>query len=222
MSSNNTKKIRDLPVRLFHWLLVIAIGVAYYSVEFSGNMDHHFYAGYVVLTLIAFRIMWGFFGTRYARFSSFFFPISEIKAYASKMLQKNSTPHAGHNPLGALSAIALMLVVLFQAVSGLFASDGDFLFGPLSEKISYSLSDTITELHELNMNLIWGLAGLHLAAVLFYQFFKKQNIIGAMFSGRKKELDGDTEEIANSKLKLAVPMVAAMAAVVYWISQQGY
>ena len=63
MSSENTKKIWDLPTRLFHWLLLTSIGFAYYSVEFSGNMDHHFYAGYTVLTLIIFRIIWGFVGT---------------------------------------------------------------------------------------------------------------------------------------------------------------
>jgi cytochrome b len=214
------KKIRvwDLPVRLFHWLLVVLIAVSIITQEIGGNaMDWHFRAGYAVLTLIAFRLVWGLVGTRYARFSDFIHGPSPIIAYLRGSDAGSGEKYHGHNPVGSLSVFALLGVILIQAVSGLFANDDIASEGPLVKFISKDLSDRFTWFHtEVSAWVIYFLIGLHILAIAYYYVAKKKDLVTPMFTG-DKEIDGDAPSANDSwRMQLiAAGILAVCAAGVY-------
>ncbi|HYC41840.1 MAG TPA: cytochrome b/b6 domain-containing protein [Noviherbaspirillum sp.] len=215
------KKVRvwDLPTRLFHWVLAGLLVVSVVTQYIGGNaMEWHFRAGYAVLTLVAFRILWGFVGPRYARFSSFLYGPSTILGYVrGKDVSRNRI--LGHNPLGSLAVFALLAVVLAQAVSGLYANDDIAWDGPLVKFISKELSDKITWFHtDVSATVIFVLVGLHLLAILFYRFVKKRNLVRAMVTG-DDEVDFDAVPANDSwgMRLLALAILAACAGVVYYV-----
>ncbi|MDB5821988.1 MAG: cytochrome [Herminiimonas sp.] len=181
------KKIRvwDLPLRLFHWTLVILIAVSIVSQKIGGNaMSLHFYAGYAALSLVLFRIVWGFIGPRTARFSDFVAGPTRVIAYLRGTDGSAVRTYLGHNPLGSWSVLALLTIVLSQALSGLFANDDIASEGPMVKFVSKELSDRITWFHkDVSGNLIYFFIGLHLAAVAWYFFRKRQNLVLPMFTG---------------------------------------
>lgn len=220
--------IWDLPTRLFHWLLVIAIGYAWFAVDILEDMEQHFYAGYTALTLILFRIIWGLIGSYHSRFKNFPLSIKNIKTY-SKSLFTNKTDtqpqnYLGHNPLGALSSIAIIGIILLQTLSGLFANDEYYVYGPLAESISSNLSAFITEVHEFNFNIIATLIGLHIIAIAYYQWVKKQKLIAAMVHGKKtiaaKEITQDADVTKAKKPAsniLALFILLLIATAIYFL-----
>ncbi len=185
--SNDSTRIWDIPVRLFHWTLVGVVAFSIYTGLNGGfnEMDWHMTSGYCVLGLITFRIMWGFAGSTYSRFSSFIKP-TRVVPYATSLFAGDHQPHAGHNPLGALSVIAILLALLVQAGTGLFSNDDIMLEGPLFHLVSKDLSDQLTTIHHYNTWVIYGLIGLHVAAILFYEIVKRERLILAMITGRKR------------------------------------
>jgi cytochrome b len=184
-------RVWDWPVRLFHWLLVIAIIGLFVTGKVGGNwMEWHEKIGYFVLGLILFRVVWGFVGTYHARFVNFVRGPKTIIAYTKSLFKKDSPRHLGHNPMGAISVLAFLLVVGFQAISGLFADDDIMLRGPYASMVGSEWSGFITKLHKWNSDLILILIGIHIAAILFYMFVKKDNLIKAMFTGKKSSADG--------------------------------
>lgn len=210
-------RVWDLPVRLFHWILVALVVTSFVTQQIGGNaMQWHFRAGYATLTLILFRIAWGLVGPRYARFSDFLRGPSAIRAYLSG---RSTIVSPGHNPLGSLSVLAMLLVLLFQALAGLFANDDIANEGPLVKFISKEWSDQATWLHtEIGATLILLLVGLHLAAIAWYLLRKKQNLIVPMISG-DKNLD-DSLPSANDGWRmrlLAAVLLAICAGVVYLV-----
>jgi cytochrome b len=188
----NMKKIIrvwDLPIRLFHWLLVLCIVGSFVSVNIGGNaMQWHTYFGYSVLTLLIFRIIWGFIGSTHARFISFFPSKKAILAY----LQGSSPRVLGHNPVGALSVFALLFVLCVQVVTGLFVDDEIAFQGPLAKYVSSSVSSFLSQIHEGNQVVIYTLITIHIAAIWFYKKFKGENLIKPMISG-DKEIDPSEE-----------------------------
>lgn len=213
-------RIWDLPTRLFHWTLAILIATSIITQSIGGNaMEWHFLSGYAVLTLIAFRIVWGLVGTRYARFSDFFYGPSTIGAYLLDAGRTLREKYHGHNPLGSLSVFALLGVILLQALSGLFANDDIASEGPLVKFISKAVSDRFTWFHaQLNAYLIYALVGLHIAAVAYYYFRKKKNLVMPMITG-DKEVDADVPAANDSWAirLLATAIFAACAAAVYYL-----
>lgn len=185
------KKVRvwDLPLRLFHWALAVLIVVAVVTQNIGGNaMEWHFRAGYAVLALLAFRLLWGLVGSRYARFASFLYGPSTIVGYIRGRRQAG----AGHNPLGALAVFALLGVLLLQAVGGMLSNDDIASEGPLVKFISKDLSDQITWWHtEVGSLLIYVLVGLHVLAILYYRIIRRRNLVAAMITG-DQEVDTDT------------------------------
>lgn len=215
--SDNKKLIWDIPTRIFHWAIAITLFYSWYSITQEGNLDRHFISGFVALGLILFRVIWGFVGPRYARFASCIYKPSELVAYVKTLFNREGGKYAGHNPLGALSVFALLLVILFQAVSGLFADDEFYYFGPLNDYISSGMAGKITQLHYANVNIIIGLAALHIVAILFYQLYKKENLIIAMITGKKRDDQGRYEAISGSLLLRAVILAVIVFAIVYGI-----
>ncbi len=188
-------RVWDIPIRLFHWLLVLAVIGLFVSGKLGGNwMEWHQRLGAFVLGLILFRLVWGFTGSFHARFVNFVRGPATAWAYLRAMIRKDPTAdlpaYSGHNPLGALSVVAMLLVIGFQAVSGLFADDDILSSGPYAASVSKEVSDWLTKLHKLNSDLILILIGVHISAILFYVLVKKENLLKAMFTGKKSKPDG--------------------------------
>ena len=207
------KLIWDLPIRIVHWLLTVLIFGAWYSVTVANNMELHMLIGQTILCLLVFRVVWGFVGTRYAKFSSFVFGPRTIVAYARTLLSRSGAGHAGHNPLGFLAVFAMLLLIGVQVTTGLFATDGDFYEGPLNNLVSGRTGREITDIHYANFDVLAIMIAIHIAAIFFYLLYKRENLISPMFTGKKA---GDAlEAIGGSKLGLAVGVLAACAAGVY-------
>ncbi len=209
----NKHLIWDFPTRLFHWLLVAGITAQWLTGEYLDDaIDWHFTIGYCVLGLIIFRILWGFLGTRYAKFSSL--PLNPRHAldYARSLPDKHSKPHAGHNPVGSWMVLIMLLAVLLQAVSGLFVSDEIFSEGPYRSVASKAVLEVMEFIHFNLFDVLLILIGLHVSAALFYQLYKKQAIITAMFSGKKTV---EASPINGSRLLTALITAAIVAGAVY-------
>jgi cytochrome b len=207
------RQVWDWPVRLFHWALVFAfvgafvtnkLGVRYFS--------YHVWCGYAVIVLVVFRILWGVFGTRHARFVNFVQgPIGVLK-YLSAVGRGRRTRYVGHNPLGAMMVIFLIFTLAVQAGLGLFASDEIFNIGPLYGVVSKSVSLQLTSLHRKFFYWIAAAVLLHIAAVLFHVVFKREALIRAMFTGGKAgHVVRPEEVIGSSRGWLAVTLFVAVA-----------
>lgn len=227
MIGNNQAKLRvwDLPVRLFHWTLVVLIAVSYFTGRWGGDwMKFHFWSGYAILTLILFRIAWGFVGSTTARFSSFIKGPSAGIAHLRELLSRHVPRDAGHNPVGGLMVVLLLLAVLAQVTAGLFSADTDTgtVTGPLARLVTDPWIDKATAFHAYWINILLILVGLHVLAVLAYLVVKKQNLIGAMFTGRKP-MDHvvppgtPPPRLAFAPTRLAVSILIVSAAIVYFI-----
>ena len=142
----------DVPTRVFHWLLVLSFCGAYLTAESERYRDIHLVLGYTLLGLIGFRLLWGFFGTRYAQFRSFLFKPGEIAAYALSLLKGKPAHYIGHNPLGSVAIWLLLGLVVLSCVSGVL------LFQDIG-------GDALEELHEFTSNTILVIVLLHIAGV---------------------------------------------------------
>lgn len=215
----NLKLLRvwDLPTRLFHWLLVSLFAFSWASAEVGGNfMEYHMLSGYAVLGLVMFRLTWGFVGSATARFSHFIRGWKGMKAYLGSQFRPGATPFIGHNPLGGWMVIAMLMLLLVQAATGLFANDDIATEGPLYHLISKDWSDALTELHEGVFNVLLGLAVLHIAAIASYLLFKGDNLVRPMLTGRK-EVPAETPEPRMVSAWRALPLAAAAILAVYWL-----
>ncbi len=178
--------IWDLPVRLFHWALVVLLVISWTTAEIGGNaMTYHLWSGYTILTLILFRLLWGFWGSTHARFNDFVRGPRAAIRYARALLQGETPLYPGHNPLGGWMVILLLLVLSIQAGTGLFANDDIAVEGPLYPWVSKAGSDFLTQLHKLNFNILLILVSLHVLAALVYLVAKGENLIVPMLTGRK-------------------------------------
>ncbi|UCV22061.1 cytochrome b/b6 domain-containing protein [Ferribacterium limneticum] len=210
----NSQRIRlwDLPTRLFHWLLALAVIAAIVSGQLGGKLiDLHGKIGLAIIGLIAFRIVWGFAGSTYARFAQFFPTPAKIKVYL-----KGEWRGVGHNPLGGLSVFSLIFLLTVQVLSGLFANDDIAFVGPLFELIDKSLSDRLSGIHELLSNVLIALVVLHVVAVAFHGHFKKDNLVKPMITGWKEGVSGESAK--GGGMVALVVAVSIAGAVVYGAS----
>jgi cytochrome b len=220
------KKIRiwDLPTRVFHWSLAFSVLAAIVAAKIGGNaMDWHFRLGYLALSLVIFRLLWGMVGPHYARFSNFVPSPGKLLTYIKKTgkAQALSEPSHGHNPLGALSVLAMLGIIFLQTISGLFSNDDIASEGPLIKFISKQTSDQVSWLHsQVSGNLIYALISLHLLAICFYYFKKKENLITPMLTG-DKHLDANITAAKDtwSVRILALSCALVCAAAVYGLQQ---
>jgi cytochrome b len=217
-------RIWDAPVRLIHWLMVLLIAVSWRTAQ-SGQMEYHRYSGYALLGLLIFRIYWGFVGSSTARFASFVKGPRTILAYLRQTrgrVEGHQPAVPGHNPLGALSVIALLSLLIAQVVLGLFAVDVDGIeSGPLSVYVSFEFGRTCAQLHGKVFDLLIWFIGLHVAAVLFYLLYKRENLIATMLHGRRAY----PNEVAPQVTFVSVTRMLCgivLAAVVVWMVARAF
>lgn len=184
--THNRVLIWDAPVRLFHWALATCVVVSVVSGMTGGNaMQIHLWSGYAILSLVVFRLLWGFAGSSYARFADFLYGPRAVWDFARTLFNREPSHYAGHNPMGGWMVIAMLVLLLFQASTGLFSNDDIVTEGPLAHLINKATSDWLTTLHKINSKIIIALAVTHVAAVLFHLLVKRENLIVAMISGYK-------------------------------------
>jgi cytochrome b len=215
-------RVWDAPVRLFHWIVVVLVGTSWVTAE-----DHlltvHLWSGVALLTLVIFRVAWGFLGSTTARFSNFVAPPRSVFGYVRALMRGDKPLYAGHNPAGGWMVIALLAMLTIQAVIGLFANDDIHFNAPLSMLISRDASDSLTDLHGRLFNLVLLLVWIHVVAVFFYRFVKGEDLLVPMLTGTKPA----TSVPAGVALKfgryylalfLFFAAIAAVAAV-WWLVQ---
>ncbi|ABM62091.1 cytochrome b/b6 domain-containing protein [Halorhodospira halophila] len=186
MSERQRVFIWDLPTRLFHWGLVLALGLSWYSAEQGlSGWDLHKWSGYAVLTLVLFRILWGFVGSETARFRDFLAGPRTVGRYLVGWW-RDRTPSRGHNPLGGWAVIVLLALVLAQAVTGLFATDDILRSGPLTGWVGSDLERTMTRLHTQIFDVLLILVTFHVAAIAVYRWVRGERLLVAMISGYKR------------------------------------
>ncbi len=176
-------KVWDLPTRVFHWLLVLLFGVMWYTGK-QGVFNIHILCGEAVAVLILFRLFWGFVGSDTARFSHFISGPRTIVRYLKGEISEAQQP--GHNPLGALMVIALLIVLLAQVITGFFSADIDSFLddGPLAHLIGEA-AQSVTLVHKQLFNGLLVLVAVHLLAIMVYAFSHKPHLVRAMLTGKK-------------------------------------
>lgn len=214
----HTIRVWDLPTRLFHWALALCVIGLVITANVGGNwMTWHGRLGYVVLSLLLFRIIWGFVGGHWSRFSSFLYGPAAVLAH----LRGDARPEhrAGHNPLGMLSVFALIAVLLLQVSTGLVADDEIAFSGPLVGLVSGDTVSQATRYHKsIGKLLLIALVAVHILAILFYLRFKKDNLVRPMVLGDKQvssPLPSAQDSMASRLLALVI--WAACGAAVYWL-----
>ena len=213
-------RIWDLPTRTFHWVLAACVVGSIVSAKIGGNaMVWHFRFGYVVFTLLAFRILWGLVGGRWSRFASFIYAPATTLRYLRGGSRAHEHHDVGHNPLGAFSVFGLLAILAAQVGTGLFADDEIANTGPLIKFVSGATSLLLTKWHKtFGQWIIISLVLLHVAAILFYLLKKKQNLVRPMLSGDKvlpANVPASADHVRSRGLALA--LVAACGAVVAWV-----
>ena len=179
-------KVWDLPLRIFHWLLVVSFGVAYLTED--DMLDLHVWAGYLVLALLAFRLVWGFIGNPYARFSNFLCRPASSFAYLKDVIGLKARRYLGHNPARAAMIVLLLIGLLLTTITGLAVYGADQAAGPLAF-IGPNNEEFWEDSHALFANLTLALVIVHIAGVAVESYLHKENLAQAMVHGNKKPLD---------------------------------
>lgn len=206
-------RIWDLPTRLFHWALAICFVGLVITGQFGGSaMVWHFRFGYAVLSLLLFRLAWGLVGGHWSRFAQFLYSPRTVWRYLRG--QGGSELHAGHNPLGAASVFALLVFLLLQVASGLVSDDEIAASGPLTAWVSSDWVTLATHYHRtLGKPILLGLVVLHLGAILYHLWVKRDNLIRPMLHGDKSL----PTPLPSSRDDLRIRLVAA----VLWLACLG-
>lgn len=205
-------RVWDLPTRVFHWTLVVCVISLVVTGQIGGSaMDWHFRFGYVVLTLLLFRLAWGLVGGHWSRFSSFLYAPSTVLRY----LRGQGGPElsAGHNPLGAGSVFALLFFLLVQVATGLISDDEIAASGPLTSLVpSTWVSQATWYHHSVGKLVLIVLVTLHVAAILFYLLRKRQNLVRPMLLGDKEveqALPSSRDDVRTRLLAIVLLAVCA-------------
>ncbi len=185
--ANGELKVWDLPVRLFHWALVLLVGFSWWSGEVGGlTLQYHMWSGYAILTLLLFRLAWGVTGSESARFAHFLHGPRRVLLAVRELLSREPMPYAGHNPLGGWMVMAMLLALLVQVGSGLFANDDLLNEGPLYRYVGKDFSDSLTAVHHRAFLVVLALVAVHVAAIAYHRVRKGERLVTAMFTGRKR------------------------------------
>ncbi len=218
---NLLMRVWDAPTRLFHWSIVLLIVLSYVSVR-QEWISVHFWSGYAMLTLILFRIVWGFVGSETSRFRQFLrSPVAGLRHLASFAGPRAPDTEIGHNAAGGWIVLAFLGILLFQTVTGLFTGDDTGPLGPLGGHVDKATGMRIGNLHELSFNVILGLTALHVVAIVAYAVVKRHDLVRAMVTGRKR-LPATLRQPRFASPVLALAILFGAACVVWAVVWFGY
>jgi len=196
---SNRILVWDVPTRVFHWLLVVSFTVAFLTAESERNRDIHVEFSYILLGLLAFRLLWGFIGTHYARFGSFLFGPGEVVIYLKSLVERKPAHYVGHNPAGSVAIWLLLILGLASGVSGVL----------VYEEIG---GDVLEEIHDVVSYAMLAVVAVHISGVVVSSLMHRENLVLSMITGRKS--DGQNKGINRSYAWLGVIML--MAVVAFW------
>jgi cytochrome b len=205
-STRNPHPVRvwDLPTRVFHWTLALSFGGAYLLAESERLRQVHVMFGYTVLALIAFRFLWGFIGTRYARFSSFLFGPRAVLGYAKSIARGAPEHHLGHNPIGSYAIYAILVLGVLTGISG---------YCTLNE----IGGDAAEELHEVIANIWLAVVIVHIGGVIVSSVLHRENLVRAMITGYKRASEQSVGSTQGSSARTGVGILAALAVLTFWV-----
>jgi cytochrome b len=216
-STSRTERalVWDLPVRMMHWILALAVAGAWATQKIPGSsFKYHVWCGYTVLIVVVTRLLWGLVGTRHARFSSFVRGPAAIGRYARALIAGAEVAVAGHNPLGALMVLLLLAMLLAQALTGLFANDQILNTGPLFGYVSLAKSDQLSSVHARLSNFILAAIVVHVGAAFFYLAIKRDNLISPLVTGYKSLGSVPPEDIIRSSRTWLALTIAAVVGLI--------
>lgn len=176
MNASNQKQsvlVWDVPIRIFHWLLVVSFAGAWLTSESEAQQMIHYAFGYSACTLVLFRIIWGIVGTRYARFSQFIKGPAETIRHIKLLMTGSEHSSLGHNPAGAIAMISLMILILLIGLTGYWS-------------VKEFLGDFMSEAHETISNITLVIVAIHVGAAIIMSFLQKENLVKSMVSGKKE------------------------------------
>ena len=209
--------IWDVPIRVFHWGLVVLLCFSWWT-EKAGLMDWHRRSGLTLLALLIFRLLWGIFGSSTARFAGFVKGPRAVIAYLRPGKDGAGALPPGHNPLGGWSVIALLALLSIQVGTGLFAVDVDGIeSGPLSYLVSFDTGRLFSKLHGYSFNAVLALSALHIAAIAFYLVVRRRNLIRPMITGTQAATAEETADAIAAPAWRSILAIAVAAGIAYWI-----
>lgn len=188
MNSFEKKKIWDPVTRMWHWILVFTVATGWGLGKFMtlSNVSWHFYLGYLALGLLLFRLIWGIVGPAPVRFTSLFFTPASLIRYSKTLFLRSPSGTAGHNPMGSLWIMIILLLLTAQGISGLFCDADDFFeYGPLHGSVTEGTAKLLNAWHYYLSNIILAMVVLHVSIIMFYLVWKKENLVIGMITGKK-------------------------------------
>jgi len=210
---NLLMRVWDAPTRLFHWAIVLLLGFSYLSVEREW-VQLHFLSGYAVLALLLFRLAWGFVGSETSRFRQFLRSPGAGLRHLAAFGKREPDTEIGHNAAGGWMVLAMLLVLLVQASSGLFSNNDIDSKGPLAHRVSKATSDWLSGLHSTSFYVLLGLVALHIVAIIAYAVVKRHDLVRAMVTG-KKRLPANLRQPRFASPLLAAGILAVAAGAVW-------
>lgn len=215
-----TRNVRvwDLPTRIFHWLLAATVIGSVVTAKIGGNAAvWHFRLGYLVLTLLAFRFIWGLVGGHWSRFANFIYAPATLLRYLRGQARAGEHLDVGHSPLGALSVFGLLLFLLFQVSTGLVADDEISNVGPLNRFVASATAGLATTYHKaIGQYVLIVMVLLHIGAVLYYLWAKKRNLIRPMIDGHKVLGVGVPQAMDSLRTRSVAAVIVAVCGLAVW------
>jgi len=205
----------DLPTRIFHWSFAALVFIAYVSSEADGSAFWiHIYSGTILIGFVAFRIIWGMIGSRYARFGDFVHGPATVSEYGKRLLTFHPPHSVGHNPLGGWMVIALLAIVLLAVLTGLMTREDDYI-GPLS----HIAGGLFGEAHEGLGSFVMVLVGVHVLGVIAHGLISRENLVRSMITGIKTIPAGVRATSIGSVgvVRPVIALVMAIAVVLYFM-----
>ena len=205
-------KVWDPSIRIFHWATVMLLAGLWYTGEQGGDLIYlHQTFGFVLVALILYRIIWGFWGSRYARFKEFVKGPGAILSYLPTMFKRSGGDHhLSHNPLGGIAVLVILGLILAQLVTGMMSTDDIMFDGPFVSQVSSDVSDTAMFLHHVIFSILQAVVVIHVAAVVWHQRFKGEPLIQSMIHGRKP-YDGENVRFSIVKSIIVIALAAGIS-----------
>lgn len=211
-SNKSAVIVWDLPLRLFHWSLLLLFVLAYATGNRVQYYGVHEAAGFALFGLLVFRLIWGFAGNQAARFSNLLRGPRAALTHVRELLRGRAEPAAGHNPLGGWAVSVMLVLLLIESISGLFSSTFDYA-GPLAPLASDAWTDRMATIHRVNLDLLLAMIGLHFLGIAVTSILGRENLVASMIHGRKHLADSPGTTAQSGSWVLAAIAVIAAAAI---------